>query len=137
MSLSVYECFALPTLCSLVAALQCYWIAGGQHGYEAVRQCREEKGLRREPVPRWCEYFAATVLKPGLSLHEMQTIAGRLQAQATNVRAFSPVQTMQLLLDLAEARRREQPLRPLTRSELLADVYAKSGKNSITDGTVV
>ena len=117
------------TLCVFTAD-KTYYIISGQHRFEASRQFRERENNKGRAPPQWAVKFNCDVLKEGLSLTELQRIAGRLQAQQGTVRAMTVAETMAFFLKIQKRRPND------TTSKLLVDTFKCTGK-SIQDGTPV
>ena len=107
-----------------------YYVISGQHRFEAARHFRERENHKGRSPPEWAVKFTCDVLKEGLTLTEVQRIAGRLQAQQGTVRAMTASETMAFYLKQQRKRPGEAP------SKLLIDTFKCTGK-SIQDGTPV
>ena len=70
----------------------------------------------------------------GTSLETLETIAGRMQAQSSNVGSMTFAETMAYM---HEKVRTMEDMAGLTRNALLHQVYEKTGKTVAVDGTAV
>ena len=102
----------------------------GQHRFEAAKRWRARCSAKGVPVPEWAITFPCEILGSGLSVDELEEIAGRLQAQATIVKKMSPTDTLDFFYRLLQ----RHP--DWSRSTLLAATYKRTGKTA-ADGTMV
>ena len=87
-------------------------------------------------VPKWACTFRCRRVKPGTPLAVLQKVAGRQQARAEGVMRNTLAAKARFLL-----REHQNALaagkQNITRTELLTDVYMKTGCSESSDGTVV
>ena len=88
------------------------------------------QAAKRHTIPAWAQTFPCDVLRADLSVDELEEIAGRLQAQASTVRAMSPTESLEFFYRLLQ----RHPDR--SKFQLLQDTYVRTGK-TVADGTMV
>ena len=81
------------------------------------------------------KYVNVRLTKDNLSVDKLQDIAGRLQAQSAAVIQVSMFDTFSFLHREVQARRRDRL--PIDQSNLLRNVYRKTGKSLVLDGNPV
>ena len=123
------------------AGLGKYVIIDGQHKFSAAQLVRERFLTCNKPAPAWTENFRCTIIKPTRDISLLQRIAGRQQAKHEAVQAMDFTATVGWYLKEVEAVYRKasdmgvEPV--IIRSELLRQVYEKTGKHPSKDGTLV
>ena len=131
--------FCLP--CSPSTGLGKYVIIDGQHKFSAAQAVRQRYLTANKQPPSWTETFRCTIIKPTKDISLLQRIAGRQQAKHEAVQSMDFSTTAAWYLREVEAvqkRAAEMGIEPVyIRSELLRQVYEKTGKHPSKDGTLV
>ena len=118
-----------------------YYIIDGQHKYSAAQKVKAAAEEARKEAPAWTNSFRCSIVKPDATLDVRQKVAGWMQAKAQNVKRQAISQSMNMFLSLykkclAEAKAVDKPAKPNV-SEMLKEVYVKSGRGTVKDGDVV
>jgi hypothetical protein len=125
----------------LFAATGKWVILSGQHRFLAASAIADAAIADARRPPAFTERFRCKVVKENTSIIERQQLAGRLQAMDGNVMDMTLADRLQWLLkedthnrEIAEA---EGVAYNPTKTELLKNVYSKTGCRETVDGALV
>ena len=122
------------TLCSFsVTGTGKNYILDGQHTFAAATAIREELLRSDLALPRWVQTFRCRRVDPRCSMEKRRLIAGREQARTATVMQ----QTLSQKLSWFLRDYNEESNKGKSRTELLREVYLKTGCTKSTDGTLV